>query len=374
MEVKVVIEKGRISSAQMFFIMYASTIVTGSTYEPNLVGQYAGRDLWLSPIWGVVSSFSSFFLAVALNNLYPKDTIVKYSRKILGFIPGALVGLLYILIYFHVDGFVIREYAELIKGVILPQTPMVVVMAGIALLAASAVRGGIETMARTVQLLVPPAFIMWALTLTFTIKDWDMKHMFPILEHGLVPTLKGATVIMTWLGDFFLTSFLLPHLSDRQKAVRWGILAILASMLSMIIFKMVPLFVFGPETFSYKFPYYEVFRYISLAEFIEHIDSLLLAVWVVLVFVKLCLYHYIIVLGAAEWFNLSNYSFLSLPVALIVISLGIWTVPNSSYLAYVLSTRVFFYSQLVQIVIPASLLVIAWIRRKIRSASMAAGG
>jgi spore germination protein KB len=117
-----------------------------------------------------------------------------------------------------------------------------------------------------------------------------------------------------------------------------------------------------------------VFRYISLAEFIEHIDSLLLAVWVVLVFVKLCLYHYIIVLGAAEWFNLSNYSFLSLPVALIVISLGIWTVPNSSYLAYVLSTRVFFYSQLVQIVIPASLLVIAWIRRKIRSASMAAGG
>jgi spore germination protein KB len=374
MEVKVVIEKGRISSAQMFFIMYASTIVTGSTYEPNLVGQYAGRDLWLSPIWGVVSSFSSFFLAVALNNLYPKDTIVKYSRKILGFIPGALVGLLYILIYFHVDGFVIREYAELIKGVILPQTPMVVVMAGIALLAASAVRGGIETIARTVQLLVPPAFIMWALTLTFTIKDWDMKHMFPILEHGLVPTLKGATVIMTWLGDFFLTSFLLPHLSDRQKAVRWGILAILASMLSMIIFKMVPLFVFGPETFSYKFPYYEVFRYISLAEFIEHIDSLLLAVWVVLVFVKLCLYHYIIVLGAAEWFNLSNYSFLSLPVALIVISLGIWTVPNSSYLAYVLSTRVFFYSQLVQIVIPASLLVIAWIRRKIRSASMAAGG
>jgi spore germination protein KB len=372
--VKVVIEKGRISSAQMFFIMFASTIVTGSTYEPNLVGQYAGRDLWLSPIWGGVSSFSSFFLAVALNNLYPRDTIVKYSRKILGFIPGALVGLLYILIYIHADGFVIREYAELIKGVILPQTPMVVVMAGIALLAAAAVRGGIETMARTVQLLVPPAFIMWAITLTFTIKDWDIKHLFPILEHGLVPTLKGATVIMTWLGDFFLTSFLLPHLSDRPKAVRWGILAILASTLTMVIFKMVPLFVFGPETFSYKFPYYEVFRYISLAEFLEHIDSFLLAVWVVLVFVKLSLYHYIIVLGAAEWFNLSNYSFLSLPVALIVIAFGIWTAPNSSYLAYVLSTKLFFYSQLVQVIIPASLLVIAWIRRKIRSASMAAGG
>jgi spore germination protein KB len=232
---------------------------------------------------------------------------------------------------------------------------------------AAAVRGGLESYARSTQFLIPPAFFILLVTLTFTVKDWHPENMLPILEDGIGPSLKGATLPMIWFSDFFLASYLLPHLSNREKAVPWGVAAIIGAMVTLVLINLVSLFVFGTQTITYTFPYFEVFRYISLGQFVERIDSFLLAIWVVLIFVKVSCFHYKIVLSVAQWLGLSDYRFLSLPWAVILVVFGIWTAPSFPYYIYFFSTKVFIYSHLIHIVIPSILLVIAWIRNRNRS-------
>ncbi|WP_124727489.1 GerAB/ArcD/ProY family transporter [Staphylospora marina] len=364
------IEKGRITSGQMALIMYASTIATGSISLPGITGQFAGRDFWISPIWASASGFLALFLAVGLNRLYPRDNIIGYSRKIIGTIAGSIIGFLYFTTYTHANSFVLREYGELVKSVFLRDTPIVVVMGSIALLSAVSIRGGLESFARCTQFLFVPTIVIWLLTLSFTIQDWQPENIFPIFDHGILPSLRGAVVQMNWFSDFFLISFLLPGLVDQKKALRWGVIAIAGAMITLSLINLVTLLVFGEQSINYTFPYFEVFRYIHLGQFMERIDSFILAIWVIVIFIKLALYHYAIILSVAEWLKLSEYNHLSLPWAIILIAFGFWTTTDFPYLIQFFSTKVVFYSHLMQIVIPFILLLIAWIRRRRKSGSV----
>jgi spore germination protein KB len=138
-------------------------------------------------------------------------------------------------------------------------------------------------------------------------------------------------------------------------------------MVTLVAVNLVSLFVFGTQTITYTFPYFEVFRYISVGQFIERIDSFMLAIWVILIFVKVSLFHYVIVLSSAQWLGLSDYRFLSLPWAVILVAFGVWTAPSFPYFIHFFSTKVLFYSHLIQIVIPSFLLAVAWIRNRRRS-------
>ena len=54
--------------------------------------------------------------------------------------------------------------------------------------------------------------------------------------------------------------------------------------------------------------------------------------WLSIIFIKMCLFHYVAVLGTAQWLGLSDYKPLSLPIALILVAVGVWTAPNLTYL------------------------------------------
>lgn len=98
--------------------------------------------MWLSPLVASVSGLVAFSAAYRLHRRFPGETIIQYSPRILGWF-GKGIALLYWVIYIHANSFVIRFYADFVNGVFLPETPQAVVMAGMALLCAAAVRGGI---------------------------------------------------------------------------------------------------------------------------------------------------------------------------------------------------------------------------------------
>lgn len=50
------IEKGGISHLELALIMYATVVATAILYIPYVTAQHAKCDLWLSPIWGSLSS------------------------------------------------------------------------------------------------------------------------------------------------------------------------------------------------------------------------------------------------------------------------------------------------------------------------------
>ncbi|WP_314003274.1 endospore germination permease [uncultured Paenibacillus sp.] len=359
------IERGRISAMQMAIMMYPTILATAILLVPAITAKHAKQDMWLSPVWASLIGFLTVYLAYRLHKLYPKETIVEYSEWILGRFLGKIVGLVYILFYLHVNGIVIREYGEFVVGTFLPRTPMFAVAGILVLVCAFAVRGGVEVIARSAEICVPVVFLLLLLLLVLVTPDLDPQNIFPVFEEGMMPSFKGSVVPQGWFSEFILIAFLLPYLTDKAKGKKWGMLSVLAVMLTLVMTNIQTLFLFGEITASLTYPVMVASRYISLADFLEHLESIVMAIWVAGTFIKISVFYYAIVLGTSQWLKLSDYRPLVFPVGFLLVVMSFWVAPNLQDLTHFLGTSGAFYLLSVQTGIPILLLVIAGIRKSI---------
>jgi spore germination protein KB len=358
------IEKGRISALQMSLLIYANIIATAILMVPGITFKYAARDMWLSPIWGSLAGFLVVFIVYQLNKFYPYETFIQYSQHILGRIPGKLLGFFYLYYYFHMGGTALREYGDFIVGTYLNRTPIIIVMGGLALATAFAVRAGLEVLARLSDMFFPILFLLWLLIVLLLLPELKVKNMFPIMEDGIAPSLLGAVAPFSWNTLIFNISSLLPFLTDRQKGGKWGAFSVLAVMGTLLITNLATLLLFGTITGSFVYPVMSAARYISYAEFFENLESLVMAIWVGGTFIKMGVYHYVLVLNTAQWLNLSDYKPLALPFGMLLTIYGIWSATNIQEQALSFTVTSPFIDTLLFIIIPVTLLLIALIRNR----------
>jgi spore germination protein KB len=358
------IEKGKISAAQMGIMMYLTIIATAILLVPAITARQAKQDMWLSPFWASFIGFLTVYIAVQLHQLYPQKNLIEYSEDILGKFLGKAVGLIFLFFYLHVSGIIIREYGEFIVGSFLLHTPLVFVMGTIILVCSFAVRCGVEVIGRLAEMIVPVVIIMILILLILLIPDMEVANMFPIMEKGMMPSLKGAVIPQGWFTEFFLIAFLLPYVADRNKAKKWGMISVVAVMLTLSFVNIAVLFVLGELTAGFIYPAMSAVRYISIAGFLEHIEAIVAALWVAGVFLKIAVFYYALVLGTAQWLNLSDYRPIIFPVGFLLLLFSIWSASNLMELTHFLGSSSPFYRISIQMGIPLILLFIAKWRKR----------
>ena len=234
------------------------------------------------------------------------------------------------------------------------------------LICALAVRGGVEIVGRFAQLFLPAFLAFFLFIILPIIPDLRPSNMLPVMADGIMPSIKGAGILQVWFSEYIAVSFLLPFVTNREKAAKSTLISLFAVILTMVITYLVTLWLLGEMTGNYTYPLLIVARYISLAEFFTHLESVYMAIWVLGVFVKICVLFYVFVLGAAQWMNLSDYRPIVFPLGFILLLFSVWIAPNLQELRLAIATSLT-YSQLTSFVaIPALLLCIAWIRRRFK--------
>ncbi|WHY98362.1 GerAB/ArcD/ProY family transporter [Peribacillus simplex] len=359
-------EKGKISALQMAFMMYPTIVATAILGVPSITAKYAKTDLWLSPIFAALIGFLTVYITYKLHKLYPKQTVIQFSEKIIGRILGKIFGFLLLFFYIQNTGLILRAYAEFVVGSFLVSTPISVIMASMVLLCAFIVRGGIEVLGRAAELFVPVFIFPIFILILLLIPDLEFKNIFPILGNGIMPPIKGAIVPGGWFSEFFLIIFLLPFLADMKKGMKSGMMTVFAVMMTLIVVNLIVLFVLGSTTSTKLYPLLSVSRNISLADFFEHVESAVMAVWIVGAFVKISVFYYASALGTAQWLNLSDYRHVVWPIGILIVIFSLWSMPSSMEVNRN-SINVFpIQGILMQTIIPLLLLVIAMISKRIR--------
>lgn len=357
-------EKGKISSLQMAFMMYPTIVGTAIINVPAITGLFAKNDLWLSPIWASFTGFLAVYAAIQLHNIYPNQTIIQYSGEAIGRISGKILGFMYVIFFALMNGHGIRIYAEFIVGAFLPKTPISVVTASMILICAFTVYTGLETIGRLGQLFFPVFFLPLILAILLLLPELHPQNIFPIMENGIMPSIKGAFAPQAWFGEFLLISFLLPFLSDIEKGRKWGIISVFFVMLTLVMVNLLVLFLLGANLASYSYPLLKASRYVSLADFLENLESAVMAIWVLGNFVKFSVTYYCLVLGTAQWLNLSDYKPVVFPLGLWTMIISFWGIPSQMESTEYSTLKGFPYLSLVfQTLIPLSLLMIAVIRK-----------
>ncbi|WP_018130339.1 GerAB/ArcD/ProY family transporter [Effusibacillus pohliae] len=358
------IEKGRISAFQMAIMMYPTILATAVITLPTITAKYAKQDMWLSPVWASFVGLFTVYITGRLDKLYPQETIIQYSGHILGRIPGKILGFIYLLFYLHNTGIIAREFGDFVFSTFLTLTPIIVIIGSMALVFAFAVRGGIEVLARSAQIFVPINTVLIIVIFILLIPDLKTKNILPVMEEGILPSIKGAIAPQGWFSEYFLISFLMPFLVDREKGIKWGMISVLAVTLTMILVNIMVLLLFGESTANLTYPVTAAARYISIAGFFEHLEVIVMAIWVTGTFVKMSVFYYALVLGTAQWLNLSDYRPIVLPLGFLVVLISTWSASNMAEMGHFLEKSDPFYLTTAQTVIPLLLLLIAVVRNK----------
>ncbi|PLT35415.1 endospore germination permease [Bacillus sp. V5-8f] len=357
------IEKGKISAYQLGLLIYPTIYATAVLFVPAVTGKYAGRDMWLSPILGSITGFITALILYRLHKSYPDETIIQYSKHIIGRKLSFILSFLYIFFFLFLCGFIMREYATFIITSFLPRTPLIVIIVSFVLVCAVAVSGGVEVLGRAANIFVPLFIFPIPIFVLLLTGDMDLKNALPILEDGLKPAILGAVSPHGWFSEVFLISMLLPYVGNREKGLKWTLISIVAVITSLVSLNLMCIFLFGEITASYTYPVFKAIRYISVSEFFEHLEAAIISVWIIGAFVKMTVFYYALVLGTAQWLQLSDYKPIVLPLGFIITLFSIWEFDNLQEQIRFSETVFPFYVPFMLTLIPFLLLVIDWVRK-----------
>ncbi|WP_440119369.1 GerAB/ArcD/ProY family transporter [Paenibacillus sp. QZ-Y1] len=220
--------------------------------------------------------------------------------------PGKLLGLAYLAFLPHLTGLIIREYGDFIVNNALPRTPLFVIMGTMVVVCAINVRLGIEVVGRTAQIFVTLLVILLCLIFVLLIGELNPAELFPFMESGLLPTLKGAVAPAAWFSEYIVLAFLLPYVNKKKRTARAMVVSLVVTTTAMTVTNLFCLFLIGDLTDTFVFPVMVAARYITIADFLQHIEALIIAIWIFGIFVKISVFLYILATSTAEWFGLEE--------------------------------------------------------------------
>jgi spore germination protein KB len=360
------IEKGKISALQMAMIMYTVVVATGDLIIPSFTAKYAKRDLWLSPIWAALMGLLIAAIVYHLHKLFPKETLIQYSERIIGRIAGKILGISFLFAILFINGAIVRQYSDFLTSVFFRKTPTWILVGSMVLVCALTVRGGLEAIARCAQLFVPLVILSWILIMVLLLPDMEINNMLPILAKGIMPSIRGAIPTSAWFGHFAIIAFILPYLKDPEKGMKWATISIVVIMLTLSMITIATLFIFGDITSQLTYPVMMAIRYIEVAGFIEHVESIMMAIWVIGTFIKISAVYSVFVLGFSQLMHLSDYRPVVFPSGFLLVVFSAWEATDLQKFIHYLGTSAAFMDLTFYLIIPAMLLLIALVRRRIR--------
>ncbi len=360
------LDKGRISSVQLLFLLAIAELATAFLYVPAITSKVAGPDGWLSLLIPATIYASAVAAAcVALGKRFPEQVFSEYLPEVIGLIPGKLLAVLYTGVLVHISSVMVIEGAQFIQSNFLTETPVLVlqlVLVGVAVYGSYL---GIEVIARHNELVFPIFILSLSILIILIAKEIKMQNFLPVLENGIGPVLKGAMVPGVWRGEVFIILWLYPYLNRKEEAYQAAFGMVLIATLLVTIVVAVTVGVFGDlYTSRLVYPVNTLARYISVASILERLELFIVIMWVAGVIVKLAVFFHTASIAAASTLGLKNYRGMVLPVALAAMIVG-----NIFYGTYVqvvdfLSQVWPFYGSTIELLIPVLILVISVICKK----------
>ncbi|REE91576.1 spore germination protein KB [Paenibacillus taihuensis] len=357
----------RINSFQLFSVMFLFEI--GSAILVGLAAD-AHQDAWMSVFLATGLGCILYLVYTKLAELYPSKTLIQYLQSILGSVLGWLIGLAYVVYFIYIASRVLRDFEELLVITAYRSSTLWTIGIIMVICVMYAAHQGLEVFFRIAELCF---FIIVFMLLSLVILEFAsdiMKshHFLPVLEHGWDPVLKSIfpTTLTFPFGELIAFTMLLPFLNKQEQAKKAGMTAIAVSGLFLTLFTILNIAVLGANVIERSaFPFLTAGSYIDISHFVQRLDTVVIICMVILGFVKITVYFYCAMIGAAQLFKLKERKNVIYPIGVMVLISSLIIAPTYIHHIYEGVKIVPYYLHLpLQIVVPVLLLLIAWIRHK----------
>jgi len=361
--------KTLISGYQFFCMIFLFEI--GST---SLVGvtSMAKQDTWISIMISIFLGAMLFYVYIKLYENYPGYPLTKYVQFILGKKAGSVLSIIYIIFFIYISGRILRDMEDLLTMTMFNSTSLISIGILMMFLVIYGLFKGLETLARTTEVIFILIIISIVILLGFEVisKLYHIANLRPVLEKGWKPVLKAIPygVIFPY-GELIAFTMIMPYLNTKEKALKVGIPAIFFSGFILLILIIKSIATLGISVMERaEFPILTATSYINIANFIQRLDTFIVILMIFGGFVKLSIYTYCAVSGAADLFNVKSSSQLIYPISVVILISSLLMASNHiEHRNEGFGSVPYFLHYPLHVFIPITLLIISWIQKKFGS-------
>ncbi|WP_438448779.1 GerAB/ArcD/ProY family transporter [Gorillibacterium sp. sgz5001074] len=316
---------GKLTQKQLIVLSIFYVFGTLFISLPRILSEQSLHTGWLSILLAMVlfAGYSVVFGKV-LQNQGEKD-FIAYLHGLFGKRLGpVLTLLLFLLPTLLYSAFVVRLVIELFVTLILPETPLEAMLVLVLLLRYWMVSGGVAAIGLFAEIILPMALVILSLIFFMSGNKVDLSRITPLFDSGMSGLLRGSMAVYSSYLEIGILLYAANRIRNPKHTVRS--LHIVNGTVGVLFLSVYWLCLgnFGVAFSSrLSFPTIEMVRNISLFNFIEHIESVFLAVFVFVNLTKGALTMYACCVGLQSWFKLESYRPLMLPISIIIFYLAL---------------------------------------------------
>lgn len=356
----------KIDSSQFFIVSLLYTLGSAIIFIPHIVIKHAQQNAWIASLLALAIGLLPLCLYFKMNQRFPNNTFIQILEATFGKIGGKIVGFITITgFHLYLTVMTFRDFGDFVFIHLLPETPLHVILILLVIVVTYATKEGLEVIARVGQILVPIVIFLFLLSCVLLLENSDKNNLLPLLDDGWKPVIRAT---IPNIGFPFLEAFVLlilfSYVKPREKLDKSMFLGVAIGGFMIVIAVTFSLLVFGVEYSSAKiYVPYLLGAEINIANVIQRIEVIIASIWIVSIFIKICILFLTTVMGIQQLFNSSNYRIYVLPLALLIIPLSMMVMPNMSYWA-IIENLWPFYAALFAVCLPVVVLIVSSFKRK----------
>ncbi|ANE45492.1 hypothetical protein SY83_03220 [Paenibacillus swuensis] len=352
---------------KMFTLMFL--FIQGSTILLNIAPS-AGRSSWVSIL---TATLLGYILVYGYFNLIKNRTDTGYYGLVqehLGRYAGGLVLYVYVLYFLYLGSRDVRDMVELISNAVLVDTPTTFIAGAFTIVVVYTLLLGMDSLMRISSFyfgLFAFVFILIS-ALIFINKDYDLGELLPVFEYGIGPVMEPAYTQLVFFPFGETLAFMigaLPWIRENFKSARkatlWAVVVGGCTLAAGTALQVITLGIAVKN--RSPFPMLGAFRNISVGMFIERVEVLFVFVMLITLTVKVALFLFASVKGMEMLTGLS-FREMVIPMGGLLSIQAFFIAGNTAEHFEISYEVVPFYALIMEILIPALLLIITVILRR----------
>lgn len=306
-------------AAVVFNFHIGSTIVIG-------LGLKAKEDAWIALLIAlglgiIITMFFIFMIALAPGKNLFEMFEYCFNRPI-----AKGLSIVYAVYFFYYGCRIIRDFGELIASTVLPLTPIEVSTIILVLVMGYILYMGLEVLARTAEIFTPYAFVFIMLLFIFLYAggNLDFSNIRPVLAGGFKPIWIAIFPyeIVRPYGQLLVLTYIVSSVSNAKYSKRIIIYSVLISSLLLLLSTLMIILSLGHDIgLRSNFPLLSAARLVSIGNFLQRIDAIVVFCMMLGTLVKSCIYIYG-GLKALEYVFNQTFRYFAIPMVCIV---GVFT-------------------------------------------------
>lgn len=276
---------------------------------PKVAVVSAKESAVLSTLMGGTLTIIVAICLAILGRRFPNKTIIEYSSLLLGKIIGKAFGVILAIYFVTINAIILRAFSDALKGLLLQNTPLEIIMISILLTADYLTLNGINGIARISEIYLPIIIASLLLVIGLSASSFNFVNFRPILTPSLADAVKGLPNLISAYQGYEIILLVIPFMGDHKKIIPYTVIGVGVPVFIYTLLVAMCIGVFGLSTSGQlNYPTITLAEGISFAgAFMERFDIFFVILWILAVFTTLANYLYMSSLTSVRLLGLRNY-------------------------------------------------------------------